>query len=232
MVGSGPISLTPPDLTSLQFTTLLKFWLGMNVYHTHAACPTCGTFSDKLGYHALTCTSGGGLGIRHNALREVFLHFCTLAHLPALREAPALLAGSACRPADVLILPSITLSMDRPTCLDFAVTHPQQPNYVNRASVCAAAAAEEYELKVKYPMYKDKCEEEKLDFIPMVVDCFGAWGPSSNEAFNILAKAAANRQNVTAERSLSNIKRSLSVVLQRHNARTILALAPPDVDLG
>ena len=229
-IGVIPSPSLNESFSSLQYTTLLKWWLGMSVYTTHAACPACGVLSDRLGYHALTCTSGGGLGVRHNALREVFLHFCKLAHLPALREAPALLADSACRPADVLILPCLPSSIDRPTCLDFAVTHTQQPNHINRASVCVAAA-EQYERKVKFPMYKERCDEAKLNFIPMVVDCFGAWGPSSNDAFKILAKAAANRKNVPEDYAHLSVRRSMSVVLQRYNVRTLLALAPPELDL-
>ncbi len=43
--------------------------------------------------------------MRHNALREIFLHFLTQADIPAEREAPSLLpgAGTAARPADIFV---------------------------------------------------------------------------------------------------------------------------------
>ena len=117
---------------------------------------------DLLGYHALTCRTGGSLGVRHNALREVFMHYCKLAKIDAIREAPGLIPDSAARPADVLLPKHILLqgyNPSFPTCLDFAVTHPQQPLTLKRASDVTGAAAERYENEVKYPRYLVDCKE-------------------------------------------------------------------------
>ena len=58
---------------------------------------------DQAGYHALTCRHMGSFGVRHNALRETFLHFLSLAGIPTEREAPFRLPGSAARPADIFV---------------------------------------------------------------------------------------------------------------------------------
>ena len=101
---------------------------------------------DKVGYHALTCRHMGGFGVRHNALREIFLHFLTQADIPAEREAPSLLPGTAARPADIFVP---NFAGDKPACLDFAVTHTLQPNILQRASVCGGEAAAQYKVNVK-----------------------------------------------------------------------------------
>ena len=56
-----------------EFTSLLRFWLGMPVLDGVCACPWCGQAQDRFGYHALTCRKTGLKVLRHNALREVCL---------------------------------------------------------------------------------------------------------------------------------------------------------------
>ena len=70
-------------------------------------------------------------GVRHNALRDVCLKYLKLAGVPAQAEAPSLLPGSAARPADIFFpdfVPPDAKSAT-PACLDFAITHPQQPKF-------------------------------------------------------------------------------------------------------
>jgi hypothetical protein len=62
-------------LSPREFSVLLKWWFGMNVFDSVFACPGCGAAMDRAGYHALTCRHLGSFGVRHNALREVFLQF-------------------------------------------------------------------------------------------------------------------------------------------------------------
>ena len=155
---------------------------------------------DDLGYHALTCQTGGGLGVRHNALREAFIHFCKLAGITGVkREVRGLIPGTNERPADVLLPPAssclaIPSFSSKPACLDFAVIHAQQPSVIQSASKVTAAAAERLlcnENKVKYPRYGKSCADNNLVFVPMIVEAHGAWGPSSKKVFKFVTKAAA-----------------------------------------
>ena len=116
------------------------------------------------------------MGVRHNILREVLLHFCLLGGFQAEREVPGLLRGSGDRPADVLLSIANALG-SKSCCLDIAVTHTQQISILSRASVEPGAAAAAYESKVKLRRYAAVCAANGLEFVPMVVDVFGAWGP-------------------------------------------------------
>ena len=183
---------------------------------------------DLAGYHALTCRHMGSFGVRHNALREVFMQFLAQGGVKdAAREAPSLLPGTAARPADIFI-PNYAAT--RAACLDFAVTHTQQPSILDRASVCAGAAAERYEVAVKDMKFSAACEAAGLLLVPMVVEVFGTWGAKSAEAFQLITKACANKASETGVAAGAHIRRSLSVTLQRLNARILLARVDPDTE--
>ena len=216
---------------SRQFTALVRWWLGLPVYARVSACPTCGVAMDLFGYHALTCRTRGSLGVRHNALREVFLHFCNTAGIRAERESPGLLPDSADRPADVLLPSQVHIPNylpDSATCLDFAVTHPQQPTTIDRAGEETAAAATLYESKVKLPRYESECLANKLNFIPMVVEAFGAWGEKSEPVFKFVSRAAALCHSADEDKTLGYVRAAMSVVLQRHNANMLVKHRDPE----
>jgi hypothetical protein len=58
--------------------------------------------------------------------------------------------------------------------------------------------------------------------VPMVVETFGRWGACSEEMFSFISKASAARGNVTAQRAVAFLRRSLAVCLQRSNVCTLL----------
>jgi hypothetical protein len=233
-VGAGAwLGVIPSDalgyvFSPREFSVLLQWWCGMNVYAAVFACPGCGAAMDLAGYHALTCRHMGSFGVRHNALREVFMQFLAQGGVKdAAREAPSLLPGTAARPADIFI-PNYAAT--RAACLDFAVTHTQQPSILDRASVCAGAAAERYEVAVKDMKFGAACEAAGLLLVPMVVEVFGTWGAKSAEAFQLITKACANKASETGVAAGAHIRRSLSVTLQRLNARILLARVDPETE--
>ena len=216
-------------LVPCEFSVLLKWWCGLAVYDSVCACPGCGAAMDLRGYHALTCTHMGSFGVRHNALREIFLTFLHRAGITsAVREAPSLLPGSAARPADIFIP---DFEPPKAACLDFAVTHPQQTNIIKCASVCAGAAAAQYEEAVKEMKFGADCKAAGLILVPMVVETYGRWGDRSAEAFRLVSKACANQASEKVAAAGAHIRRSLSVGLQRLNARILLARANPLVEI-
>ena len=216
-------------LSPREFSVLLKWWFGMNVFDSVFACPGCGAAMDRAGYHALTCRHLGSFGVRHNALREVFLQFLSQAGIKdAVREAPSLLPGTAARPADIFVP---NYAGTKAACLDFAVTHTQQPNTIERASVCAGAAAEQYELKVKEETFGASCRAAGLLLVPMVVEVFGTWGARSAEAMQLVTKACASRASEKCVAAAAHLRRSLAVTLQRLNARILLAHLDPEAEV-
>ena len=166
----------------------------------------------------------GSFGVRHNALRDKFLIFVSQAGISAEREAPSLLPGSAARPADIFV-PNFYFS--QAACLDFAVTHTQQPNTLQRASVCAGVAAQQYEVGVKVKKFGQQCEDAGLVLVPMVVEVFGRWGQRAEEVFKLISKACSNRASETSKAAGAHIRRSLSICLQRLNARMLLSRSNP-----
>jgi hypothetical protein len=201
----------------------------MDVFDSVFACPSCGYAMDRAGYHALTCLHAGSFGVRHNALREIFLDFLGRAGIKGcMREAPSLLPGSAARPADIFV-PNFAAAQS--ACLDFAVTHTQQPNIIQCAGVCGGAAAEQYEIAVKEDKFGAECKKAGLLLVPMVVEVFGRWGERSQEAFRLIAKAGANRASEKVIAAGNHLRRSMSVGLQRLNARIMLSRMDPASDV-
>ena len=145
---------------------------------------------DRLGYR---CRAGLGVpsvsGTTHCGRS-----FCTIANWLRSKPSAKLLVflNSSARPADVLLPKQIFIegySASMPTCLDFAVTHTQQPLSLDCASVTTGAAAGRYEESVKAPRHMEECKENGLNIIPMVVEEFGAWGLKSAPVFSFVSRA-------------------------------------------
>jgi len=141
---------------------------------------------DQAGYHALTYRHLGSLACGTTRLS------CTSSLWPASpaeREAPSLLPGSAARPADIFVP---NFAGTQAACLDFAVTHTQQPNILHCASVCGGAAAERYEVAWKDATFGVECKAAGLVLVPMVVEVFGRWEERSVEAMKLATKRACS----------------------------------------
>ena len=215
---------------SREYSILTRICLGLKLNFVGPdTCPFCKDVMDPYGYHALTCRKGGCLGVRHNAVRNAFLRFCKLCGISDIKcEATDLFQGSNDRPADAL-LPSNDSTLyikhflsSSPVCLDFAVINSQQLKYIHKAGVMTGAATTDYERKVKFPRYSDACADNDLSFIPMVVDSFGSWGPSSKPVFTYISKTAALNRLANTDIAECYLRQTLSVTLQRYNALSIL----------
>ena len=211
------------DFTPREYTTLLRWWLGLDVYECAGPCPACGLPMDTKGYHALCCKKLGGKVYRHHTLCNVYATFAKGAFLAPQREVSVY--GGGARPADVYL----PIWVDRPLALDFAVPHPLQPKYSKLAdcaqpgSVAAAYAANHKRAPIS------PCRRAGVSFRAMVCETFGSWDPS---ALPILAETAtlyALHQGVTPSLALKYLSTRLSVALMRQNVRILLARAPtPD----
>ncbi len=89
-------------------------------------------------------------------------------------EKHGLIANSNDRPADIYIT---HLNNGKPCAADIAVTHALQPNKIFYAARESAGAATRYAIMVKDKKYKAVVEKQDhgIDYLPLVVDCFGAW---------------------------------------------------------
>ena len=224
---------------SREYGILTSLCLGLKLpFAGHIACPFCKETMDPYGYHSLTCRKGGCLGVRHNALRDAFIRFCKVAGITEIdREATDLIKDSNDRPADALLhgndssLFIKNFLSSSPACLDFAVINSQQPKYILKAGVMTGAAAADYEKKIKIPRYREACKNNNLSFVPMVVDSFGSWGPSSKPVFKYVSKTAALTRLANTDIAARYLRQTLSVTLQRYNALSILKhYVSPDLE--
>ena len=86
-----------------EFRLCLVYWLGLRMIEEGVCCPICQGENDAFGDHQVGC-GGNGDGIhRHNSIRDVLFSAAQSAALAPQKEAPALIPGSSCRPADVYL---------------------------------------------------------------------------------------------------------------------------------
>ena len=71
------------------------------------------------------------------------------------------------------------------------------------------------------------CAAAGLLLVPMVVEVFGCWGARSEEAMQLVTKGCASRAGLDGAAAGGHLHRSLSVTLQRLNARILLARVDP-----
>ena len=107
--------LTPPPtvdgtLNETQFAGSLAIRLGVPpaMAGTQRPCRFCGMPRDELGWHDMSCMSGGDAVRRHNQVRDVIYDMAKLAQTSPTIEEPGLLSTAVMgmqlrRPADVLV---------------------------------------------------------------------------------------------------------------------------------
>ena len=128
-------------LHSKEFWLCLRYWLGLPLFAVSSACPQCLRPADTFGDQQVGCGGNGDRVVRHDALRNVIFTALAVqsAALGPRKKAPALIAGTQSRPADVF-LP--TWSRGQPTTLDVTVTSPIQALTIQEASTTAGHALE------------------------------------------------------------------------------------------
>ena len=126
-------------LQDREFRLCLGYWLGLRLLDHATPCPCCssGKPADPMGDHHVGC---GSHIHRHDSLRDAVFAAAQSAALAPWKEVPALIPGSASRPADVF-LPN--WDMGRPAALDVTVISTLQD-----LTVAGAAATPGHALRV------------------------------------------------------------------------------------
>ena len=227
------------------YRTMVQRWLRVPIFQSAFHCPMCDNIVDVFGDHCLTCSCGGDRTRRHNLLRNEVYYICNSAGLHPELEKPGLLqprpnsgavqeSGSSRssdgnrRPADVY-LPR--WQRGTPAALDLAVTSGLQADMVDRSSEDAAAATTSYEdLKRSHLDTENKCRDDGLTFIPIVVEADGGgWGKAAHQVWSELAKRKAIIAGERDSTMVSRILQSLGIILHKENARSILRRMPRSV---
>ena len=191
----GWLSVVPNDNLGSRFAKgeyqlLVEFHLGLPLLPDSAAghpCDKCGQPMDVFGDHFLTCRHSG-LWRRHNFPRDVLSDIATSAGLRCQTE--ACVQGKA-RPADVLVY---EWDSGRDLAVDLTVRHPLAASgqWDPRKSQLADAEEE------KNRKYLAVCNDEGLDFTPVGMSTFGAFGSQGrsflSKLFNRYAKRFGREQ--------------------------------------
>jgi hypothetical protein len=120
------------------------------------------------------------------------------------------LLHDASRPADVYI----SQFEDRETCLDVSVVHPCTPASVSRAAHERGFAATSMEAS-KRAHYSSRCAANNLQFLPIVMESYGGFGPSAVTALCRLARCHANFTGELYASCKKRLFQSMAIASQR-----------------
>ena len=192
---------------------------------------------DRKGRHAAVCSCGGDRTRRHNGVRDRICKFANAAHQNPEKEKPGLLQPSpdqpnaaGRRPADVF-LPSWHRGAG--ATLDIAITSPTRRDFVVQASRTPGAAAKAYEQSKRlYLNTAADCLQQGFNFIPLVGEPSGGWGPSAQCFFKQLARALAGQSGTETAIAFKEHRELIGVFLRRANARAMFSRDPGTCTLG
>lgn len=212
--------------SNVQFSVLVRLFLGIPYGPTSSPCPSCNSIADPLGLHAVTCRGNGDIISRHNAFRDTVWNHCALSGLSSVREKKGILGdiGGKRRPADVLVH---NWSDGKDWCLDMAVTSPTQDKFLLRSSLVAGTAADSY-FEAKLKKYDKLVSEAGLIFLPFVVETFGRFHPKAFAFLQTLAHKRAHHDPTGLSVNLckAHLFSAISFAIQIRNAQMVLDRMP------
>jgi len=180
-------------------------------------CPQCDMPMDSAGYHMAVCKRGPSVVHRHHSIRDLVSEFCSKAAWSPSIEFNCF-TSSGLTPADVYLPRGGSSGV--PLALDITVVHPLQEALLAKSSTESGQGCALGESK-KHSKYDLLCEQDGIDFIPLVVEYFGTWGKEANAFFSKLAKAIAGRTGGLIPDVALQMQRQLSVCLVRCNAKAV-----------
>ena len=217
------LHLRPPE-----FTTSLKYRLGVPVFTTEGTCPSCQAPSDHMGDHALGCAKHGERIARHDQLRDVLFEAAASAALGPVREERHLLPGSAARPGDVLIR---RWSDGKDAAIDVTVTGPLARTYVAAAAEEAGSAlTRAFNRKVQGAAAA--CHQQGVVLLPIALETLGGFHKVAVEQVKRIGSAVARHQGSDERVATRQLFQRLSLTLMRGNAAMILSRRPAEDLVG
>jgi hypothetical protein len=164
---------------------------------------------DSYGNHTVTCKHGPHTIRHHDHMPYVQNIIANEAGLKSCLKKIGLIAGRKDRPTDVLLL---MFCAGQDAYLDFVITHPLQPTFIDRAVGKSLVAAKAVATK-KHSDDDEKCRWPALDRHGL-----GTFGGSALETRIMICKIAihhADKHNQPRGQTIYQINQCLSVVLQR-----------------
>ena len=131
------------------------------------------------------------------------------------------------RPADVWVA---SWGAHGPAAFDLAVTSGMRQGCLAATVDSGGGPATHYEARKRRHLDTQAvCTAETLQFIPLVTEaCGGSWGPTAVNTWRALAHALAAHSGEPSSVEMERLLQTLSITLQRENARAVLRRAGGD----
>jgi hypothetical protein len=239
--GSGRWLLRPPTLvgdtvfSSIDFTTAVLQMLGVASLLGIAGdlCKFCGCIRDGRGIHDRSCTAGGDITVRHNAVRDAIFRFACRGRLQPILERIGLLAEPGMlldlrRPADVLIEGALNSQAGGPgsspldrLALDVKVINALGPAHIEATAQHPLAAAEAYhDHAMALQQTATRCAERGITYAPLVFTAQGGMASRAEAVLHQIANKVAEAEGITPQAAFAEIADEISCILAKHGARS------------
>lgn len=203
-------------LDDCSFRIAVGLRLGARIVEVHK-CP-CGNDVDRYGLHGLYCNRSAGRFSRHGSINDIIKRALTTINIPSMLEPVGVFRDDGKRPDGMTLIPwerGRALVWDA-TCVDTLA--PSRISGTLLKSGAAAEAAEETKRR-KYASLSNN-----YIFMPLGVETFGPWGPSTKK---FITKLAPRLVDVTGDkRAGSFLAQRISLAVQRGNAASVLGTLP------
>ena len=197
-------------LKNHEFTTVIKYRLGIKLYPEGSKCPACHHTLDQFGDHLLHCSHGGLAILRHNVMCNQIFRLCQEGGLGPSREVPHLLNNGR-RPADLWVP---FLDAGRPVAIDFTCVSQLRGDFLKREADYPVKFAHER----KERAVGAELRREGISFRPVAVSTFGNFHPEAIKLIQTLSRTKSIRLDLDEKKTFNQEMKILSCQLQRGNS--------------
>ena len=206
-------------MRSDQFSVIVKYQLGANVYESDFTCPACHQPAGASGDHALVCGVGNGRILRHNSIREILISVAKQSGLSPVREPRFLIPGVDRRPADLLINSWSSQGLD--SLIDVCIGSSLRLDTLTRNGATPGTVARlGHERKVQ--QIGGAVSRLNMEFLPFSMESLGGLTPTAIRIVTKLGRDRAIREGSEQDRSVDRAFKSISVTLQRSQANMFI----------
>ncbi len=208
------------ELQNRLWTILMNMRLDIDQCNEGENCNACVTTNHPFimgtkARHVLLCANFGQYGIKHDKIRDLLFNFFRKAKWKPRKEVQYLFGHGRLRPADIWI-PNYRYG--KALCIDVTIPNVMAPSrYIQQFQ--DKNYVFKYAIKAKNKLYKKKCEENELIFMPFVMDTYGRIEENSFKLLKEICEPMAENSGYSKVQTLDYIFRSISMTLMKTIAR-------------
>ena len=187
---------------------------------------------DVRGIHDRSCTAGGDITARHNAVRDAIHKFACRGRLAPVLERAGLLSDASLlvdlrRPADILIEGALNgqvgvggpQPLDR-LALDVKVINALGASHLEATATDPLAAAEAYhDHALTVQQTAARCAAQGITYAPIVFTAQGGMAKRAEAVLHQIAAKVAEAEGCQPSEAFAQIADDISLLLARHSAR-------------